>query len=312
MNIKTAMDRDTDMDMDMDIVHVHVRVTVHGCLYVVLVNLCVCHGHGHGHTQQYMSMSRCIAIDMDIHNSPCPCPYLQLLFKKENILYIITSLLQFQNIHTLYTISHITNNLWAQEWRQKHLLLRNPRGWPFKIKKKVECSERPNSREQWRTCSLSPQGLCNILYVLHLGMVHSRNGPSRYCPFQELSVLGMVTLGIVASRNGHVRNCRIQEWSCQELSRLGMVVLGIVTSRNGRVRNCRVQEWSFQEWSRQEWSFQDLSFQDWYKYCGGSLVVTLDCKPAVPRSNLTISLAFSRLCKSLEGMPQGWFFTIGS
>ncbi len=108
------------------------------------------------------------------------------------------------------------------------------------------------------------------MYV-RLGMVRSRNGRSRYCPFQELSVLGTVALGIVASRNGrvrncHVRNCRVQEWSCQELSRLGMVVLRIVASRNGCVRNCRIQEWSFQEWSHQEWSFQDWSFQDWYKY----------------------------------------------
>jgi hypothetical protein len=36
---------------------------------------------------------------------------------------------------------------------------------------------------------------------------------------------------------------------------------------------------------------------------GGSLVVTLDCKPAVPSSNLAISLAFSRLQGLRENAP---------
>jgi hypothetical protein len=44
--------------------------------------------------------------------------FIAIIQKRENILYVITSLLQFQNIHTLYTISHITNNFWAQEWHQ--------------------------------------------------------------------------------------------------------------------------------------------------------------------------------------------------
>ncbi len=131
------------------------------------------------------------------------------------------------------------------------------------MKKNVQ---RAPTLESNSTPAVWHRSLRNILYVLRLGMVSSRNDRSRYCPFQELWVLGMVALGIVASRDGRVRNCCIQERSRQELSRLGMVVLGIVTSRNGRVRNCRVQEWSFQEWSRQEWSFQDWSFQDWYKY----------------------------------------------
>jgi hypothetical protein len=69
----------------------------------------------------------------------------------------------------MYTISHITNNFWAQEAVAKHLLLRNPRGWLFKIKRKKK----------------------NV-----------QSGPSR-------SVLGMVILGIVHSRNSRIRNCGI-------------------------------------------------------------------------------------------------------
>ncbi len=106
MNIKTAMDRDMAVSLSMSV-------------FMLFMPIFVC----------------ATDMDMDIHSSPCPCPYVQLLTwtytvvhvhvhiysycsKKENILYIITSLLQFQNIHTLYTISHITENFWAQEWRR--------------------------------------------------------------------------------------------------------------------------------------------------------------------------------------------------
>jgi hypothetical protein len=78
----------------------------------------------------------------------------------------------------------------------------------MKLKKKKNVQRAP-TLESNSTPAVWHLSLCNILYVLRLGMVRSRNGRSRYCPFLELSVLGMVALGIVTSRNGRVRNCHV-------------------------------------------------------------------------------------------------------
>jgi hypothetical protein len=62
-------------------------------------------------------------MDMDIHSSPCPCPYVHSYYPKKRRRFC-TSL-------PVYSISK-TYILW---YTISHLLLRNPRGWPFKIKK---------------------------------------------------------------------------------------------------------------------------------------------------------------------------------